>query len=91
MMTFILMGLWHESSWTYFVWGVGHGIGMAINHLTAKHLGRTKTYKAIKTSAVITFLSIILTLTYASFLQTFANMPTWNDGVILVKMLIGVN
>ncbi|MEZ4846505.1 MAG: MBOAT family O-acyltransferase [Bdellovibrionota bacterium] len=89
MMTFILMGLWHESSWTYFVWGLGHGIGMAVNHLTAKHFSRTKTYKAMKTSAAVSFFSILLTLTYASFLQTFANMPTWNDGVNLVKMLLG--
>lgn len=34
--TMTLGGLWHGANWTFMIWGVIHGIGVAINHLVRK-------------------------------------------------------
>jgi alginate O-acetyltransferase complex protein AlgI len=32
LVTFALGGLWHGASWTFLIWGLLHGIGLAVNH-----------------------------------------------------------
>ncbi|MEZ4820493.1 MAG: MBOAT family O-acyltransferase [Bdellovibrionota bacterium] len=88
--TFVLLGLWHESSWNYFVWGVGHGVGMAVNHVTKTRFGKKTAYKKLLASSSYGFVCVVITVLYVSFLQTFANMPTWQDGVVLTKLLFGI-
>ena len=30
--TFALGGIWHGASWTFLIWGLMHGLGLAVNH-----------------------------------------------------------
>jgi len=34
LVTFALGGIWHGASWTFLIWGVLHGFGLAVNHAT---------------------------------------------------------
>jgi D-alanyl-lipoteichoic acid acyltransferase DltB (MBOAT superfamily) len=33
LVTMLLGGLWHGAAWTFVLWGVLHGVGLAVNHL----------------------------------------------------------
>jgi D-alanyl-lipoteichoic acid acyltransferase DltB (MBOAT superfamily) len=38
MVTMILIGLWHNLSWTFFIFGAMHGIFLTVDFLTARGL-----------------------------------------------------
>ena len=37
LITFMLSGIWHGPRWTYFLWGLLHGTGLAYEIITQKH------------------------------------------------------
>ena len=37
MLTMLLGGLWHGASWTFVVWGLLHGVGLATHKLWVRH------------------------------------------------------
>ena len=37
MLTMLLGGLWHGASWTFIVWGLLHGVGLAVHKLWVRH------------------------------------------------------
>lgn len=37
MLTMVLGGLWHGASWTFVVWGLLHGVGLAVHKLWVRH------------------------------------------------------
>ncbi|MBT8219393.1 MAG: hypothetical protein KJP00_06200 [Bacteroidia bacterium] len=56
--TMLVIGLWHEISWRYLVWGAFHGLGIACWHI----YNRTAMAKALtKRSSVLRIGSIIIT------------------------------
>ena len=60
MITFLIIGIWHGSNWTYVVFGGMHGLFLIINHLWRQLLPNTKKLSLIKTSLnwLITFLCV---------------------------------
>jgi D-alanyl-lipoteichoic acid acyltransferase DltB (MBOAT superfamily) len=36
MITMALGGLWHGANWTFVIWGIAHGIGVALSHLAGR-------------------------------------------------------
>lgn len=40
--TMALGGLWHGANWTFVLWGVLHGVGVAVNHLARLFLPRLR-------------------------------------------------
>jgi len=38
LVTFAVSGLWHGANWTFLIWGMLHGIGVAIEHLWSRRL-----------------------------------------------------
>ena len=42
-LTFVLSGFWHGASWTFIVWGLLHGITVAVERLICKHTPRKVT------------------------------------------------
>ena len=43
MLTFVLSGFWHGASWTFIIWGLLHGITVAVERLICKHTPRKVT------------------------------------------------
>jgi alginate O-acetyltransferase complex protein AlgI len=37
MLTMLLGGLWHGASWTFVIWGLLHGVGLAVHKLWVRH------------------------------------------------------
>jgi D-alanyl-lipoteichoic acid acyltransferase DltB (MBOAT superfamily) len=64
--TMALGGLWHGANWTFVIWGIAHGIGVAIAHLA----GRSRIL-----SHVPRFVSIIITFHVVTVLWILFRAP----------------
>lgn len=63
LITMILGGLWHGASWNFILWGVGHGLALAIHKIWLKYtqgltIKNLFVYKLLAWS--LTFLTVIL-------------------------------
>ena len=43
LITMTLGGLWHGANWTFVIWGLLHGVTLAVNHRVARVLNRKRT------------------------------------------------
>ena len=86
---FVLVGLWHEFSPNYLVWGIGHGAALAF--LTARG-DRKKIAPPLATlrDYGLRGLSIWVTISYVSILSTFANEPNLTAGGHFLMTLVGL-
>ena len=84
---FVLIGLWHEISWQYLFWGVGHGAALVCYQTVSK----TKRWKARSTSVknMCTIPGIVVTLSYVGFLSVFANEATFGRSIEFMSALFG--
>ncbi len=83
---FTLIGLWHDVSVGYVLWGVGHGSALAL----------TTWYRGLKRApwpvpmTVRRIGGIAITLTFVSLLSTIANQPSNRDLARYVASFVGV-
>jgi len=85
---FILFGLWHAFNLNYFVWGLGNGLAVALMHygMAKKLFPLVKTKGPAKTA--IGLVTGAITLTFISWIQTFANLADFETGLLLTRILI---
>jgi alginate O-acetyltransferase complex protein AlgI len=85
--TFTLIGLWHEVSVGYLLWGLGHGTALALT-TWYRGLGRARLPLP---GPVRTVGGIVVTLTLVSILSTIANQPSNRDLARYVASFVGVH
>jgi D-alanyl-lipoteichoic acid acyltransferase DltB (MBOAT superfamily) len=86
--SFMLVGMWHHINLQYIIWGAGHGIALAVQ----RKLQARYDLNAMTPQARITILVLgwMFTITYVSFLSTFANSASWHDAVTYMRGLVGI-
>jgi alginate O-acetyltransferase complex protein AlgI len=67
MITMTIGGIWHGASWKFVLWGVAHGIALAMHKLFA---GSKKEFPR-QTPKFLTFLNVIITFHFVSLLWIF--------------------
>jgi alginate O-acetyltransferase complex protein AlgI len=79
--TMTLGGLWHGASWTFVVWGLLHGIGVAFAHLF-----RTITQRAgVKVwPGWLRIVSLLVTFHVVALLWVFFRAPTFGKAVAML-------
>jgi len=85
--TFTLIGLWHEVSVGYLLWGLGHGTALA---LTTWYRGLVRPRLPLP-GPVRTVGGIVVTITLVSVLSTIANQPSNRDLARYVASFVGVH
>ena len=86
---FVLVGIWHEFSPNYLIWGIGHGAALAF--LMARNDRKKKAPPLVTLRDYgLRGLSIWLTVSYVAILSTFANEPGLDAGGRLLLSLIGL-
>lgn len=87
---FVLFGLWHEFSVQYLIWGIANGLGVAfVNFLRARRIAPVEaTPRGVRT--LRHGLGIVLTITFISWVQTFANLHDLPTAIAMTKGLIGL-
>jgi D-alanyl-lipoteichoic acid acyltransferase DltB (MBOAT superfamily) len=79
LLVFVLIGVWHGKGWTFFIYGLLHGLGVVANYYYTlalkKHLSREE-YLSYMANRWIEAVGILMTFCYAAgTLFFFANTP----------------
>jgi alginate O-acetyltransferase complex protein AlgI len=87
--TMTLGGLWHGASWTFVIWGVLHGVGVAFVHLLRDLLRRAGFKGQPLWWNVV---SVILTFHFVALLWVFFRAPTLDKArLVLAAAFAGGN
>jgi len=78
--SFFLIGLWHGAGWTFVIWGIFHGIGVAINRLWSKTSIRLPS-----------FFAWLFTFLYINVLWAFFRAKDMDDALKVLKGLFGMS
>lgn len=83
MVTMLLGGLWHGSSWLFIIWGGLNGLGLVINKLWS----RISPFKNKNNSVFVKALLVLVTLSFISFTRIFFRSDTLKTvGVIFDRI-----
>jgi alginate O-acetyltransferase complex protein AlgI len=86
-LAFVLVGMWHQVSIQYLVWGVGHG-SMLVIYTSFSGSSIYAATAAKITPWVLKSLSWLLTMSLVSFFSTFANQPTLTQSLAFTQSLV---
>jgi alginate O-acetyltransferase complex protein AlgI len=88
MLTMLLGGLWHGASWTFVVWGLLHGLGLAVHKLwteTRTRLGWTARFGAIGSLG-----GWLFTYAFVCLCWVFFRSPDFGTAMIILRKLGGL-
>ena len=81
--TMTIGGIWHGASWTFIIWGLLHGIALAVHKVWCK-----LTHSVTKShSAFSNVISTIATFIFVSFTWVFFRAQTFQDALLILKRL----
>ena len=70
-LTFMVSGIWHGANWTFIVWGLLHGIFLALERMTNENKLHYGTFGMV--------VKIIITFNLVTLTRVFFQMPTVGD------------
>ena len=84
-LAFTAVGLWHTISVPYFLWGVGHGVALALNMVIRKKVPFWRLGPS--SLRVVHLLGWAVTMSYVSLLSSFAGQPDFQSAIGLLAKL----
>ena len=81
LITMLIVGIWHGSSWGFLIFGALHGLGMVINHYWQKKI-------KIK---LPNFLAWFLTIIYLNFVFVFFRADSFLDAIQVLTSMFSLN
>ena len=82
MLTMVLGGLWHGSSWNFVTWGTLNGVGLVVY----KNWKRISPW-ADKSKAYNKAIGLVLTLVFITFTRAWFRSPTWEGAVRILSKI----
>ena len=82
-LTMVLGGIWHGASWTYVIWGLLHGLALAVHKLWMKLSGSAGKVPGRLTS----LLSMLLTFLFVSFCWIFFRAETLSQAMLILTRI----
>jgi len=83
LLTMLLGGLWHGSSWNFVIWGGIHGVVLSIE----KYLKKYNLTKYLN-SKIISFFGLFITFSIVLFSWIFFRSQTIEDSIIAIKHIL---
>jgi len=82
-LTMVIGGIWHGANWTYIIWGLLHGLALAV------HKGwMTLTGSATKKHSIVSnIVSIVLTFLFTTFCWIFFRAESMSQAIIIIKRI----
>lgn len=87
--SFVLVGLWHQLTVNYLVWGLCHGLALVGASKYKGWAGRHPVWSRVGNSRLHALLAWFITLNLVAFLSVFANAGGWSQAVMVCKRLVG--
>ncbi|WP_282611398.1 MBOAT family O-acyltransferase [Pelagibius sp. Alg239-R121] len=85
---FIVFGAWHAFTSNYLFWGVMHGLAVAGYHLYRRILMPKLKSQPRAFHKVQALLGFFFTISYVAWLQTFANLDSFQSGLNLTLRML---
>ncbi len=82
----LILGIWHEISWRYCLWGLFHGAGIAI----CQAWQRTKVANALETNKIWSSVSLFLTQHFVILSFTLTGLNTMEKTLQRLSILFGI-
>ena len=90
-LTMVIGGIWHGANWTYVIWGLLHGIALAIHKAWMTLTGSNQKKHSIPSNIV----SIVVTFLFTTFCWIFFRAPSLHAAWIVIRRMFtfqsGVN
>ncbi len=93
LITMTLGGLWHGASWNFVIWGLLHGLGLAIHKAyTAglQNLLAEKTYATLQNSKVVRAVSWAITYLFVCYGWVFFRAQEFDHAWLMVRRMSGL-
>jgi alginate O-acetyltransferase complex protein AlgI len=87
--SFVIVGLWHNLSWNYLIWGVCHGGALAAYMRYDAYRKKNKAFKKATTGRGYQVVGAIVTTFYVAVVSVFANSKDISSGLNLLVRLGG--
>lgn len=87
--TMIVIGLWHEISFRYLLWGLYHGLGIVVWQLTHERLQRAVSSLDEVSQRVVRIVSIIFTVHFVWFGFIILTTPSLSDIPARLAVFLG--
>jgi len=85
-LTFVLIGLWHGASWTFFIFGLLHGIYITFASITKKYRYKVNKFLGLnKSTLLLKYLNIIVTFALVCFSVIFFGVRSMHDAGIMIN------
>lgn len=89
-LAFTIIGLWHELSILYLIWGILHGSALSVNLMYNKFAQKKPSLVSFHSFAVSKLFFGIVTVTYVSWVSIIANSPSVQIAFELTILLLGI-
>lgn len=86
-MAFVFVGIWHQASVLYLLWGVGHGAALALNMMWTKSETARALPAGLKYPRVV--LGWFVTISYVAMLSALANAESMSAAMATGAQLFG--
>ena len=85
--TFLLSGIWHGASWTFFIWGALHGLYQIIGQITKPLKDRLYSFLQIENNGALKFAKIITTFVLVDIAWIFFRAPSAKAAFAIVNTI----
>lgn len=82
--TMFLGGLWHGASWNFVVWGMFHGVALALHKAWMTIMGRKK---GKESKGICRFFAILLTFHFVCLCWIFFRNATFDGSVDMIRQI----
>lgn len=82
--TMFLGGLWHGASWNFIIWGMFHGVALALHKAWMTITGRKKGQESTGVRKVF---AVILTFHFVCFCWIFFRNATFSDSIDMINQI----
>ena len=86
--TFLISGIWHGSSWGFVIWGLFHGIYLASSTYYRSYQKRLHKWLGVEKSKLLKWWQVFVTFNLVSFAWVFFRANSLEDAFYIVSNLI---
>ena len=88
--TFLIVGLWHNATWQYLVWGAAHGTALALNAKYSKFSSKRPAFSAVHEGILMRIVGAFATISFVAIASGFANAKHLTAAVDTLLRLLGI-
>jgi alginate O-acetyltransferase complex protein AlgI len=90
-LSFVLIGLWHQFSINYLLWGVLHGAALAINFQYVRYKKRVDVLVKFHQTLFSSIFFRVVTILYVAWVSAIANADGFDSALQLTGLLVGLH